>query len=215
MHERSNSGLGQFVDISMLDCQISILENAFTRYFATGEVPKPLGTKHPVTAPFQVFPTKDGFITVALADGRKEKWPLFCSAIDRIDLINDERLDDGWLRSQNWDIAEPTIIEALRNKTSAEWIEEFEELGIPCGPVNSIDQVVRDPQVRHRKMIKKIIHPRLGMVDIVDTPVKLSRTPGFVERHSPSLGEHTDDILSGMLGLTDKEISLLRNEEII
>ncbi len=215
MQERSKSGLGQFVDISMLDCQISILENAFTRYFATGEVPKPLGTRHPVTAPFQVFPTKDGFITVALADGRKEKWPLFCSAIDRIDLINDERLDDGWLRSQNWDIAEPTIIEALQNRTSAEWIEEFEGLGIPCGPVNSIDQVVRDPQVKHRNMIKKITHPRLGVIDIVDTPVKLSRTPGLVETHSPSLGEHTDDILSGMLGFTDEEISLLRDDEII
>ena len=215
LQERSNSGKGQFVDISMLDCQISILENAFIRYLATGVIPKPLGTKHPVTAPFQAFPTKDGYITVALADGRNEKWPLFCSAIDKIDLINDQRLDDGWLRSQNWHLAEPIINEALSKKTSSEWLFAFEELGIPCGPIYSINEVVEDEQVKHRQMIHKIPHPRLGHVDAIDTPVKLSRTPGGIQSYSPELGEHTEDLLRNMLHLTDQEIRQLREDKSI
>ncbi len=215
LQERSTSGKGQFVDISMLDCQVSILENAFIRYFATGVAPKPLGTRHPVTAPFQAFPTKDGYITVALADGRNEKWPLFCSAIDRIDLIHDQRLDDGWLRSQNWHLAEPIINEALSEKTSNEWLLAFEELGIPCGPVYSIDQVVEDPQVKHRQMIRKVPHPRIGYVDAIDTPVKLSRTPGGIQSHSPALGEHTEHLLKTMLSLTDQDIEELKADESI
>ena len=134
LQERSRSGLGQMVDISMLDCQLSILENAFSRYFATGEVPKPLGTRHPVTAPFQAFRASDGYITIALADGRREKWPLLCSAIDRIDLIDDPRFNDGWERSLQWDILEPILAEAISKKTTQEWLAELEALGIHAAP---------------------------------------------------------------------------------
>jgi CoA:oxalate CoA-transferase len=215
LQERNRSGLGQMVDIGMLDCQVAILENAFTRYFATGEVPKPLGTRHPVTAPFQAFQTKDGYLTIALADGRKEKWPLLCSAIDRIDLIDDPRFDTGWARSQHWDIAEPILSEAMRKKTTQEWLAELEALDIPCGPVNTIDKVARDPQVLHRGMIKDIPHPRLGKVKVIDTPVKLSRTPGGAERPSPDLGEHTTQVLRDMLGLSEGEITALREQGVI
>ena len=138
------------VDIGMLDCQVTIQENAFARYFATGEVPTPLGTRHPVTAPFQVFQTSDGYITIALIEGRKERWPLLCSAIDRIDLIDDPRFDTGWTRSQNHHELEPILAEALMKKTSQEWLEALEALGIACGPVNTIDKVAQDPQVNHR-----------------------------------------------------------------
>jgi len=215
IQERSRSGLGQMVDISMLDCQVAILENAFTRYFTTGDVPKPLGTRHPVTAPFQAFQTSDGYITIALADGRKEKWPLLCSALNLIDLIDDPRFDDGWVRSQNWDILEPVLAEAIVKKTTGEWLTELEALGIPCGPVNTIDQVAQDPQVQHRGMIIDMPHPRLGKVKMVDTPVRLSRTPGGAERPSPDLGEHTAQVLKDMLGLDEKEIAALREERAI
>ena len=134
LQERERSGLGQMVDIAMLDCQVAILENAFGRYFATGEVPQPLGTRHPVTAPFQAFRTADGYMTIALADGRQDMWPLFCSAIDRIDLIDDPRFEDGWVRSRRWDVLEPIIAEALLIKTTAEWLEEMEAMGIPMRP---------------------------------------------------------------------------------
>jgi CoA:oxalate CoA-transferase len=215
LEERNSSGLGQMVDISMLDCQVAILENAFTRYFTTGDVPKPLGTRHPVTSPFQAFQTSDGYMTIALADGRKEKWPLLCSALDLIDLIDDPRFDDGWTRTQNWAIAEPILARALRKKTTQEWLTELEPLGIPCGPVNTIDKAALDPQVQHRGMIKDIRHPRLGSVKIVDTPLKLSRTPGGAYLPSPDLGEHTVQVLRDMLGLNEKEITALREEGAI
>ncbi|MDP6102063.1 MAG: CaiB/BaiF CoA-transferase family protein, partial [Dehalococcoidia bacterium] len=215
LEERNSSGLGQMVDISMLDCQVAILENAFTRYFTTGDVPKPLGTRHPVTSPFQAFQTSDGYMTIALADGRKEKWPLLCSALDLIDLIDDPRFDDGWTRTQNWAIAEPMLAKALRKKTTQEWLTELEPLGIPCGPVNTIDKAALDPQLQHRGMIKDIRHPRLGSVKIVDTPLKLSRTPGGAYLPSPDLGEHTVQVLRDMLGLNEKEITALREEGAI
>ena len=210
LQERSRSGLGQFVDIAMLDCQVAILENAFGRYFATGEVPQPLGTRHPVTAPFQAFRTADGYMTIALADGRHEMWPLLCSAIDRIELIDDPRFQDGWLRSGHWGILEPIIAEAIRSRTTAEWLEELEPLGIPCGPVNTIDQVANDPQVLHRGMIKAVPHPRLGSVRMTNTPVSLSRTPGGAELPAPDLGEHTEQVLRELAGMDDAEIASLR-----
>ena len=215
LQERTRSGLGQMVDIGMLDCQVTIQENAFARYFATGEVPTPLGTRHPVTAPFQVFQTSDGYITIALIEGRKERWPLLCSAIDRIDLIDDPRFDTGWTRSQNHHELEPILAEALMKKTSQEWLEALEALGIACGPVNTIDKVAQDPQVNHREMIKEYNHSRLGKVRAVNTPVKLSRTPTGNDSSSPDLGEHTDHLLRDLLGMQEQEIASLREEEVI
>ena len=213
--ERTRSGLGQMVDIGMLDCQVTIQENAFARYFATGEVPTPLGTRHPVTAPFQVFQTSDGYITIALIEGRKERWPLLCSAIDRVDLIDDPRFDTGWTRSQNHHELEPILAEALMKKTSQEWLEALEALGIACGPVNTIDKVAHDPQVNHRGMIKEYNHSRLGKVRAVNTPVKLSRTPTGNDSSSPDLGEHTEHLLRDLLGMQEQEIASLREEEVI
>ena len=215
LQERNRSGLGQMVDIGMLDCQVTIQENAFARYFATGEVPTPLGTRHPVTAPFQVFQTSDGYITIALIEGRKERWPLLCSAIDRVDLIDDPRFDTGWTRSQNHHELEPILSEALMKKTSQEWLEELEALGIACGPVNTIDKVAQDPQVNHRGMIKEYNHSRLGKVKAVNTPVKLSRTPTGNDSSSPDLGEHTEHLLRDLLGMHEQEIASLREEEVI
>ena len=215
LQERTRSGLGQMVDIGMLDCQVTIQENAFARYFATGEVPTPLGTRHPVTAPFQVFQTSDGYITIALIEGRKERWPLLCSAIDRVDLIDDPRFDTGWTRSQNHHELEPILSEALMKKTSQEWLEELEALGIACGPVNTIDKVAQDPQVNHRGMIKEYNHSRLGKVKAVNTPVKLSRTPTGNDSSSPDLGEHTEHLLRDLLGMQEQEIASLREEEVI
>src|SRR4030042_1078369 len=133
LQERNKSGLGQMVDISMLDCQVAVLENALARYFATGEVPGPLGTRHPSATPFQAFPTKDGHIVLALSWGLEDQWALFCAKIDRVDLIDDERFETGPLRTQHPSELEPILIEALRTKTTAEWIREFEEIDMPCG----------------------------------------------------------------------------------
>jgi CoA:oxalate CoA-transferase len=209
------SGEGQMIDISMLDCQMALLENAYVRYLNTGEIPKPLGTRHPVFSPFQVFPTKDGYIAIAMMGGVQDQWPLFCSIIDRPDIIDDKRFETGWLRSQNNEILEPLLNEALRKKATGEWIKLFEDASIACGPVNSIDKVASDPQIAARNMIVSVHHPGGGDFKVVNNPIKYSRTPCDVDQASPDLGENSEEVLKGLLGLSDAEISDLRKSGVI
>ena len=201
---------GQLVDVSMLDCQIAILENAFVRYFVTGETPRPLGTRHPLTTPFQAFPAKDGWIVVALSWGVENQWELFCATIGRTDLIDDPRFDTPGLRTRNHDILEPMLNEALRRKTAGEWLGEFDAIGLPCGPLNDIPHAAAQPQVQARGMLVDVPHPAGFSLRVPDTPVKLSRTPGGIGGPPPALGEHTDAVLSGLLGLSAQEIAALR-----
>ncbi len=215
LQERHISGEGQLVDISMLDCQITVQENAFVRYLNTGEIPTALGTRHPVIAPFQAFQTKDGYITVALRGGIKDQWPLFCAAIDRVDIMDDPRFTTGWLRTQNYRTLEPILAEAMRTKTTQEWIEELEPAGIPCGPVNTIAQAASDPQIATRDMVIDVHHPKAGSFKVVNTPFKFSRTPSKAEQASPDLGEHTQDVLSHLLRMTHEEINKLKESHVI
>ncbi len=215
LQERNVSGKGQLVDISMLDCQVTVQENAFVRYLNTGEIPHALGTRHPVIAPFQTFPTKDGHIAVALRGGIKDQWPLFCAAIERLDIMDDERFRNGWLRTQNYKALEPVLNEAMKTRTTGEWVEELEKVGIPCGPVNNIAQVAEDPQVQSRNMIAEVRHHEAGAFKVVNTPFKFGRTPSGVERASPDLGEHTRDVLSSVLGMTEAELGALESEGVI
>lgn len=215
LQERHISGQGQFVDVSMLDCQVTVQENAFVRYLNTGEIPHALGTRHPVITPFQTFQTRDGSIAVALRGGIKDQWPLFCAAIDHIDLIDDPRFKDGWLRTQNYKALEPILTDAMKTKTTREWLEELEQAGIPCGPVNNIAQAAGDPQIAARDMIIDVRHPEAGKFRVVNTPFKFSRTPYKVDKASPELGEQTRDVLSQLLGMTHEEISGLQDSGVI
>lgn len=210
IEERHTSGRGQMIDISMLDCQLALLENAFVRYLATGEIPRPLGTRHPVFTPFQVFPTKDGYIAVATMGGVQDQWPIFCATIDRLDIIDDKRFETGWLRTQNYEVLEPILNEAMKCKTTDEWLKEFEAASIACGPVNTIDKVAADPQIAMREMIVTVHHPKAGDFKVVNTPIKLSRTHCKVERGSPDLGEHTGEVLKEILEMSEQEIDRLK-----
>ena len=215
LEERHKSGKGQHVDISMLDCQVAVQENAFVRYLNTGEIPRALGTRHAVMTPFQAFPTNDGYIAVALRGGVNDQWPLFCAAIDRVDIIDDARFIDGWTRTQNYKELEPILNAAMKTRTTAEWIKELEKAGIPCGPVNNIAQAAADPQIAARDMITTVRHPEAGEFKIVNSPFKFSRTPCKVERISPELGEHTEDVLKQVLGMTPEEINRLKKAKAI
>ncbi len=215
LHERERSGRGQAIDVGMMDCQVSILENALGRYFATGEVPGPLGTRHPVATPFQAFETRDGHVTVAIMGGPVDQWPLFCAAIDHPELIDDERFDSGWLRTQNYAFLEPVFEEAMRRKTTQEWIDELSAMGIACGPVQDIAQVVADPQVAHRRMVTEVAHPVLGQVKATGNPVKMSRTPSEPQGPAPDLGEHTAQVLRELLGLSAQEVDALAAEGVV
>jgi CoA:oxalate CoA-transferase len=199
------------IDISMLDCQVAIQENAFVRYLNTGEIPRALGTRHPVFTPFQVFPTKNGYMAVATMGGVKDQWPLFCATIGRVDLIDDERFATGWLRTQNYEILEPILTEAMKTKTTQQWLEEFEQVEIPCGPVNTINQAAADPQVVTREMLVEVHHPKAGSFKVTNTPIKLSRTLCKLERACPDLGEHTEEVLTELLGMTQEQLDKLRS----
>ncbi len=215
LHERKKSGKGQMLDISMLDCQLALLENAFARYFATGEVPQRLGTRHAVFTPFQAFETKDGYIVLAMVGGVRNQWPLFCAITGLLELMDDERYQTGALRTEHYNELEPILNEVMKTKTTDEWIKELTEVGIPCGPINSIDKVAADPQVQHRDMIVEVDHPRAGKVKLINTPVKLSRTPGSVKRTAPDLGQDTKSMLSELLDMDEEEIDTLSRSGVI
>jgi len=215
LQERDRSGKGQMLDISMLDCQIAILENAFARYYATGEVPKPIGTRHPLATPFQAFPTKDGWIVVALSWGVENQWELFCATIGRADLIGDPRFETPGLRTGHHGALEPMLNEALRQKTTSEWLREFDAIGLPSGPLNDIPHAAEQPQVKARQMLVDVERPDGFKLRIANTPVKLDRTPGGIQGPPPALGEHTDEVLAGLLSLSAEEIVSLRESEVV
>jgi CoA:oxalate CoA-transferase len=212
LHERERSGLGQMVDVAMLDSQIAILENAMIRYFVSGEIPKPIGTRHPILTPFQAFPTKDGSLVMTLTSGGENVWAVFCVRIGRLDLIDDPRFQNNALRTQHHTELEEIISEALRQRTTAEWLAEFEDMGIPCGPVNGIDQAAHDEQVTFRNMLVDINHPRVGPITITSSPIKYSRTPTAIDRPAPDLGQDTEAVLNELLGLDETGVEELRQK---
>lgn len=215
LHERQRSGCGQMLDISMLDCQIAILENAFVRYFATGKPPQPLGTRHPAATPFQAFPTKDGYIVLALSWGVENQWALFCAEIGCVDLIGDPRFETSALRTENHAILEPRLNAALSQRTTEEWLRAFEPLNLPCGPLLTIPAAATHPQVEARGMLVDVQHPVIGSLRMPNTPVRLTRTPGGIKGPSPALGQDTDAILARFLGLRNEDLAALRQQGVI
>jgi len=206
------TGKGQKVDVAMLDCQVAILENAIARYVVTGEIPKPEGNKHPSIVPFETFETKDGEIMIAA--GNDFLWGEFCSIIDRKDLINDERFKTNPIRNKNYDELRPLIAEPLKYKKTKEWQVILDSAGIPNGPINTIDKVLVDPQIKAREMIVEMDHPIVGKFKVPGIPIKLSDTPGKIRKASPTLGEDTREVLKELLGYEESEIGELANGKV-
>ena len=210
LQEREQSGQGQFVDVPMLDCQLSVLEAAVGRFLSTGEVPGPVGTRHPTFTPFQAFETADGWVVVAIVGGVQDQWPLFCAAIDHVELIDDPRFLDGHQRTLNYDALIPVLTQAMREKTTEEWLNELNALGIACGPVNTVDQALAEPAVQAHGTIEDVPHPRLDAVPLVRTPIALSRTANGPLGSPADLGQHTDALLSDLLGYGRGEIERIK-----
>ena len=215
LHERASSGRGQMIDISMLDCQIAVLENAVARYFATGTEPQRLGTRHPSATPFQAFPTEDGWLVLALAWGVENQWELFCSALDEVDLINDERFDTSFKRTQNHADLEPILFAAMRKRTTAAWLEILEPFGMPIGPLNTIGESVNQAQIKHRQMVAEVEHPVAGRLKLSNSPLRLSRTPGRVRGAAPLFGADTVDVLTEMLDLDEAQVQKLVDAGVV
>ncbi len=213
LFHREKSGHGQMVDVGMLDCQLAVLENAIARYMVSGTVPEPLGNRHPSISPFESFTAKDGFVIVGA--GNDKLFEKLCSLLGRSELANDPRFNTNALRTQNVDQLKEILDSVFVHKTIEEWLSELEIAGIPCGPINTIDKVVVNPQIIARDMIVSTNHPVAGTVKMAGIPIKLSDTPGTVAQPAPLLGQHTEEILQEFLGLSIQEISKLRENKVI
>ena len=191
--EREQSGEGQWVQSSLLQAQIAMLDFQAARWLINREVPPQAGNNHPTSIPTGVFPTADGHINIATSGG--EIYRRLCRVIGDENLISDPDFATGDARSTNRDALNERISQRTREKSSAEWVAMLNDAGVPCGPIYAIDEMFDDPQVRHLGMAKPIDHPRLGRVSIVGQATTLSRTPCRIHSATPEIGQHTDAIL--------------------
>lgn len=198
LYHREKTGDGQKVDVGMLDCQVAILENAIARYVTSGNVPTPLGNRHPSITPFASFTSKDGHIIVGAGNDRL--WVKLCNILGKPELIADSRFDTNGHRTANVNELTDILNAIFKQKTTDEWMEALETAELPCAPINTVDKIVNDPQIKARNMIVEVEHPVAGHLKMPGLPVKLSATPGSVEKAAPLLGQHTAELLKEILG---------------
>ncbi|RPG04336.1 MAG: CoA transferase [Pelagibacteraceae bacterium TMED267] len=194
LYDREKTGKGAFIDVSMLDCQIAILENAIARYLSKNEIPGPMGSRHPSIAPFEAFKTKDSYIIIAA--GNDKLFKNLCDVLQIPNISDDERFNTNSLRCENMDQLKEIFEKKLSEKNTEEWIKEMEQLKIPCGPIFNIKQAVENPQIQERNMIVKSRHKVIGDFKSAGNPIKLStykdeKTRGDI----PDLDEHREKIL--------------------
>ncbi|HUP95796.1 MAG TPA: CaiB/BaiF CoA-transferase family protein [Burkholderiales bacterium] len=213
LHERKASGLGQYIDMALLDCQVAWLANQNSNYLISGEVPQRLGNSHPNVVPYQPFPTSDG--DLILACGNDTQFAKFCAAAGIPDVARDPRFIDNAARLANRDACSAALASAMKKKTTAEWIALLESVGVPCGPINRLDEVYSDPQVQHRGLKMELPHPLSGTVPLVANPIKYSRTPLSYDAPPPLLGQHTVEVLTGLLGKSAADLEVLRTKKVI
>ena len=194
LYDRQKTGKGMYIDVSMLDCQIAILENAIARYLSKNEIPKPMGSRHPSIAPFEAFKTKDSYIIIAA--GNDKLFESLCQTLNLNELINSSKFKSNSLRSENMDELKKILEDKLAYKTTNEWVKQFENLKIPCGPIYNIKEAVENPQVKARNMIVKAYHKVIGEFKLAGNPIKMSSYKDENKRGDiPDLDEHRNKIL--------------------
>ncbi|MDQ3026175.1 MAG: CoA transferase [Pseudomonadota bacterium] len=203
---RAQTGRGQMVDTSLMEAAIQQTYWQSAIFFATGVNPGPSGSAHILTAPYQAFPTSDGWINVGGAN--QSNWERIVKVIGSPELANDARFRTNGDRMRNLAALTPLIAERLRARPSAHWILEFDAAGVPVGPVNRIGDMLADPQVAAREMVVELEHPRAGTTRALGFPIKFSETPGSITRAAPVLGQHTREILAA-LGYSVAEVDQL------
>lgn len=213
LNHRNVHGVGQKVDVAMLDCQVAMLENAIARYVVTKEVPKPAGNRHTSIVPFEPFDTLSGQLVVAV--GNDQIWKRFCEVTGLEALITDPMYAKNPDRNKNYDVLRPLIAEKMMMKTKEEWMPILDAAGVPNGPINYIDAVLEDEQVKAREMIVEVEHPVAGKLKMPGVAIKLSETPGEIHSPAPVLGQHTTDILKRYFDYSDQEIEELYENGVL
>ena len=212
LQARERTGRGQHIQTSLLECMVGLMSFQAVRYLNGAGTPPPAGNHHPINAPYGVFLSKDGYITLG-ATGDK-RWRKLCEILGTEEWLTDPRFATNGARHENRLLLEDLISEKLQARTSDEWERIFNEAGIPCGPIYRVDQALEHPQVRHREMVVEREHPTMGTVRLLGVPIKFSETPAGVHRVPPLFAEHTDEILRE-IGISDEELERLREAGIV
>ena len=207
------TGQGQYIDMALLDVQVATLANQAMNYLATGISPSRLGNAHPNIVPYQAFATANGFIILAI--GNDAQFSRFCELCDQASVASDERFAMNSNRVKNREVLVPLVSEWMKRETSEWWLQALNERGIPCGPINTIEQVFADPQVKFRQMQRSLEHPTAGEVPTVANPIQFSETPIDYEMAPPLLGQHTDEVLTTLLNKDETQIAGWRRDGVI
>ena len=194
LYDRQKTGKGMQIDVSMLDCQIAILENAIARYLSKGEIPKPMGSRHPSIAPFEAFKTKNSYIIIAA--GNDKLFDGMCQTLGISECVQDQRFKDNNTRNKHINDLKIIIEDKLQHKTTEEWVKLFTDKSIPCGPINNIKEAVENPQIQFRNMIVSAEHDKIGTFKMAGNPIKMSaykdeKTRGDI----PNLDQHRAQLL--------------------
>jgi formyl-CoA transferase len=208
LHERTRSGEGQFIEVSLLDTALSWLVDVASRYFVDGKEPIRYGNAHASVVPYQAFKAKDRSFVVAV--GNDAQFRTFAGLIGQEELAAEERFATSPGRIVNRAALIELLEPVVASREADYWIGLLVDAGIPAGPINTVPQILADPHVAARRLVVEIPHPTAGSVKVIGPPYKLSRTPAAVDRHPPLLGEHTDEVLREKLGLSEAEIAELR-----
>ena len=213
LYHREKTGVGQMVDVGMLDGQVALLTYHANNYFGTGKLPPRRGNKHPSITPYETYKCKDGYFNLGV--GNDSLWRRFCDAMELAEIkedpkfaVNKDRVDN---RLELQEILDPFFAE----KTVGETIETLRGAGIPCGPINNLEQVLNEPQILAREMVVDIDVPVAGPTKVTGVPIKLSETPGAVRTPPPTLGQHTDEVLESVLGMDEAQRDTLRKEGVV
>ena len=209
IHARHQTGKGQHIDLALLDTQVAWLINQGAAYLTNRKIPGRLGNGHPTIVPYETFPASDKQFILAV--GNDAQFVKFLEVAGRTDLINDKRFATNVERVKNRDDVVPVIGEITQQKTADEWLELLTQVGVPCGPVNNLQEVFNDPQIKHREMEITMSHDTADekAVHLIGNPIKMSDTPVTYRHPPPRVGEHSAEILSEFLGIDDTEIDEL------
>lgn len=212
LYHRERTGEGEYIDLALMDTSFQFLLYHVTNYFATGENPSRMGTRHPSLMPYQAFETEDSYIVVGVIS--EQHWPGFCRALDREEWIDDDRYATFTDRIENRGELDATLDEIFATRTTDEWLEILESGNVPCTPVNSVEDLVDDPHIEQREMITELEHPELGTFKSPANPVNFSSLDADATTAPPRLGEHTDEVLRD-LGYDEAVRENLRSDGIV
>ena len=215
LRHRDLTGIGQQIDLALLDVQVAWLYNQGVNYFLDGKIPERLGTGHPNIVPYQIFETSDGMMLLGI--GNDSHFERFCDFVQRRDLLVHPSFETNKARVQNRAVVNAEIAMIIATNTTDFWVSEFSKLKLVCSKVNNVAEAMSDPQVLARNMITQMDHPLTGdePVNLIASPLKLSETPVNYRHPPPTLGQHTDDVMRDILKLSEAEITALKKSQII